>query len=247
MFSSTSGIVSNPGQANYAAGNTFQNGLAHYRRQKGQAATSIDLSVASGTGYLVENASSYENQKVLKLAEKNMPISEEEIHHIFLAAANDTVRGGSENPVQITTTTGIWGDEVLRSLMPVCAWANDSKFILVRKADAQSGADGKVKTESDLLVDSITAAESVSEATAILETALVRRLAKSLGMVEVDVNPRCHYIGLVDCGRSTKLCRQGIEADISILDILSPMTITALAAQICNGSKLIGATLRFKE
>ncbi|KAH9222301.1 hypothetical protein DL95DRAFT_508189 [Leptodontidium sp. 2 PMI_412] len=33
MLSSTSGIVGNPGQANYAAGNTFQNGLAHYRRR----------------------------------------------------------------------------------------------------------------------------------------------------------------------------------------------------------------------
>lgn len=100
MLSSTSGIVGNPGHANYAAGNTFQNGLAHYRRRQGQACTSIDLSAVSGVGYLAENASSYENQNVLKLAEKNMTISEEEIHHMFLAAVQGTVsrRQGSAAP-----------------------------------------------------------------------------------------------------------------------------------------------------
>lgn len=72
--------------------------------------------------------------------------------------------------------------------MPVCAWANDSKLLLLRKADGQSGPDGKGKTDRDLLFDLTVAAQSMSEAALIVETALVRKLAKSLGKAEVDVN-----------------------------------------------------------
>ncbi|PVH76707.1 hypothetical protein DL98DRAFT_535488 [Cadophora sp. DSE1049] len=225
MLSSASGIVGNPGQANYAAGNTYQNGLAHFRRRQGLAATSIDLSAVSGIGYLAENASSYENQNILKIAEKNMSISEEEIHHVFLAAVKGIVQGGIEVPAQITT--GIMG------------------------ADGQSGSDGKEKNDSDLLVETIVGAQSMVEAAAIVEAALVRRLAKSLGMAEVDVNVEkpLHAYG-VDSLIAVEVRNwvvKELKADISILDILSPMAITTLAAKISDGSRLIGAYLRTRN
>ena len=50
MFSSTSGLWGSPGQANYAAANTFLDSLAHYRCQRGLPAMSIDWSAWSDVG-----------------------------------------------------------------------------------------------------------------------------------------------------------------------------------------------------
>ena len=50
MFSSTSGLWGSPGQANYAAANTFLDSLAHYRCQHALPAISIDWSAWSKVG-----------------------------------------------------------------------------------------------------------------------------------------------------------------------------------------------------
>ncbi|KAK8039588.1 polyketide synthase PKS2 [Apiospora rasikravindrae] len=56
MLSSICGIVGNRGQSNYAAGNTFQDALATYRRARGMAASCLDLGNILSVGYIAENA-----------------------------------------------------------------------------------------------------------------------------------------------------------------------------------------------
>ena len=50
LLSSSAGVMGARGQANYNAGNGFQDSLAHYRRKNGHAAVSLDLGIILGAG-----------------------------------------------------------------------------------------------------------------------------------------------------------------------------------------------------
>lgn len=56
MLSSLSGLMGHIGQANYAAGNVFQDAFAAYRRARGQPACSIDLGISEDVGVIFESA-----------------------------------------------------------------------------------------------------------------------------------------------------------------------------------------------
>lgn len=55
LFSSLSGIMGQPGQANYAAANTFLDAFVLYRNGLGLPCTAIDVGAVEGVGYLSEN------------------------------------------------------------------------------------------------------------------------------------------------------------------------------------------------
>ncbi|OJZ89214.1 hypothetical protein ASPFODRAFT_42376 [Aspergillus luchuensis CBS 106.47] len=55
LLSSLNGIFGNRGQANYAAGNTFKDALAHHRLAQNQKAVSIDLGLMVGEGMVAES------------------------------------------------------------------------------------------------------------------------------------------------------------------------------------------------
>ena len=55
LLSSLNGIFGGRAQANYAAGNTFKDALAHHRIQHGEKAVSIDLGLMVSEGVVAEN------------------------------------------------------------------------------------------------------------------------------------------------------------------------------------------------
>lgn len=63
LLSSVSGVLGTVGQANYAAGNTYMDALAHYRIARGQKAAVLDLGCMISDGMLADNLTL--RQKVL--------------------------------------------------------------------------------------------------------------------------------------------------------------------------------------
>ena len=69
--SSVAGTFGNPSQAQYAAGNTYQDALAHYRRAQGLSAVSVNLGIMHDIGVFAEKGSD-----ALKVWEKALGIDE---------------------------------------------------------------------------------------------------------------------------------------------------------------------------
>lgn len=75
MLSSITGIVGNRSQANYNAGNNFQDALAHHRVSKGMRGASVNLGAVVGIGFVAEN-SEYAGKHTFKMANQQ---TEEEV------------------------------------------------------------------------------------------------------------------------------------------------------------------------
>lgn len=100
FFSSVSSVVGNPGQANYSAANLFMGGLADQRRQRGLAASIINIGPVVGVGYITQ-----ENIQAKTLGSKSkgyMGISERDFHQLFAEAVISS-RPDSGLPSEITT------------------------------------------------------------------------------------------------------------------------------------------------
>lgn len=87
MLASMCGLAGNRGQANYGAGNTFQDALAHYRNSIGERATSLDLGLFTFTGRVARDAKIREKTLVVF---PQQPVAEKEFHAVLDCYCNPT-------------------------------------------------------------------------------------------------------------------------------------------------------------
>jgi hypothetical protein len=233
LLASASGIVGNPGQANYTAGCVYQDQLAHFRRRQGLAATSIDLGAVADVGYLAENTDQYQGQAHLEA----MQIEEHELYALLTAAITGRSKDQRECPVQIST--GVPMGKVLLKLLEQFDWGLDAKLSILRRMD---GGKETLKDDDKTRTNLMEAATAL-EAAAIIEDALVSRLAKALAISLEDINVArpMHSYGvdsLVAVEVRNWLIRE-LQAEISVFDILGTMPISALSVKIVETSKLL--------
>ncbi|ORY58489.1 beta-ketoacyl synthase domain-containing protein [Pseudomassariella vexata] len=110
MTSSFAAIGGHPGQSNYAAANMYMNGLALNRRKCGLAGSVLNIGVIYGLGLLQR-----EKEELYAGLEQEgyPPISERDLHHMFLEAIVAGRPGVPNQPADITTGLSRfkWGSE----------------------------------------------------------------------------------------------------------------------------------------
>lgn len=176
MTSSFAAIGGHAGQSNYAAANMYMNGLALSRRNRGLAGSVLNIGVIYGIGLLAR-----ERQAIYEGLERDgyPPISERDLHHMFIEA----IEAGRPFPGQIVDlTTGLARYHVNghKSLH----WHRDPRFchFTVADDDEQDGAGPPGDQQQKNIKDLIQAADSVSAATIILQTAFCSRLETVLNL-----------------------------------------------------------------
>ena len=99
LFSSINCVIGNLGQANYAAANTFMTSLATQRRNRGLAATALNVGAIIGAGYMERESSKALDLTVSKMA--LMHLSEQDYHQLF-AEGIDAGQPGSGDEAELT-------------------------------------------------------------------------------------------------------------------------------------------------
>lgn len=232
-LSSVVSVIGNTGQANYAAGNSYIDGLCNLRRQQGLVATSLNIGLVNDATHFTAD---FTIEDFLNLYGHLVPVqvTDKEINIAIAAAMKGHTANGNIIPPQVVV--GIRGD-LDRSGGLTSLWPNDRKFDH-RAAVTSSSSDAKVQLKTLLAK-----ATTVAEAAEAVEDLLKNNVASSMGssVDNVDVDRPLHAFG-IDSLKAVEvrnwLFREA-KADVSVFDILSPMPLKKLAITVVTKSKFV--------
>ncbi|KAK6208644.1 polyketide synthase [Colletotrichum tabaci] len=251
-LSSFAGVFGNRGQANYAAGNCFQDALAHHRRQKLglNSGLTIDVPIMRGIGVLAETGM----LDSLKDWEVPYGIGEAEFHHLMkLAIRRDmnlepaTHGHGPDHQLILGIATG--ASAVVAGIPTPFYLEDDAKFAIMSKMDLnrlsghlKGAADDAADVQASIqtLLSEVANLEGASE---VITQALVLRVAKmqQVDPQEVDPGRFLHTYG-VDSLVAIEIVNwalKELKSKINVFDVMAGIPITALAENIARKSELI--------
>ncbi|KAL4948253.1 hypothetical protein BDW69DRAFT_189445 [Aspergillus filifer] len=249
LLSSVSGIIGNSAQANYSAGNTFEDALAAYRCRLGLPAVSLNLGLVTDTRLPDSTAppSGVDAADLLAKFPHLAPImvSKTEVR----SALRATLRGRSLDnaPLPHQVVVGIAGEilpeDGARSSLSI-SWQSDPKFNH-RMGRWPAAAAATTTTTRQTRVDhaeAIRAAHDTEAARLIVESALRLNIADAIAsdIDNIAVEKPVTVYG-VDSLRATELrnwASKHFDSQVSIFDILRPEPIPSLASVILSKSPL---------
>ena len=187
-LASLSGCIGNPGQAAYAASNTFLDAFTSHRRDLGLPASVIDIGIVEGVGYVAENQD--RDADISTTVHDRIP--EAELLALVKAAIVGPATHHHHHP---QTLTGL----KLSPDKPLTFWTSDPKFLHVL-ADAQSGSSSSSSTnthnnnnndDGDLVLmrNRLQQAKTPEAAVELICHSLTRKLSKLLLIAPEDVDP----------------------------------------------------------
>ncbi|KAJ5014431.1 Reducing polyketide synthase FUB1 [Colletotrichum sp. SAR 10_99] len=234
LLSSITCVIGNAAQSNYAAGNTFEDAFAHYRRGKGLAATAIDVGLVTDSAHFTGD---FDMDAYLQMYEHRwdgLQTTQKELDTVLRAAMRGRTADGRQIEPQIVLGLG--------SSMPTgAAWTRDPKFShrVNHDASASSGASESQQSASERIAK----AETLADAALIFEDVLKTYAAQVMDIAPSEVDPeKAFYDFGVDSLKAVELRNRifrDLQSDMSVFELLSPSPLSKLALEIASRSKLM--------
>ncbi|KAJ6105499.1 Acyl transferase/acyl hydrolase/lysophospholipase [Penicillium capsulatum] len=237
MLSSVAGIFGNRGQANYAAGNTFQDGLAAFRAAKGMNASSINLGSVSKVGWVADNRSSMRTHTATLFE----LLRENEVHTAVEYMIDPRNKKKLTDGASSQLVLGLPTAEICRQNgIPPPTYLNYSLFTHLRTAAVPTSTE-KSEAEAISTADLLTAASNLDEAVKIVSAGISKKLSSLLAIPVSDINPRQFSFGGIDSLVAMEFLSwivKDLKAEVSLLDIMSAQNVQALSEKVSQRSKL---------
>lgn len=241
MLSSVAGLVGNRGQSNYAAGNTFQDALAVYRRSKGLAASCLDLCNIMSVGFVAENQETLNKNPLFFFSHDG--IREDEFLS-FIEFHFDAQRASRLGQPQVAV--GLAPLSVFRQRgLPEPTFIKTPLFRQLRSvSEGATSADGAADEEGSVSVtNGLKFAESLEVAADLVCEALVKRLSRTMRIPigDIDIGKPIHVYGVdsLVAMEVRNYITSECGSEISVLDIMGNKSIELLSQDIAKGSKFL--------
>ncbi|KAK8122160.1 polyketide synthase [Apiospora sp. TS-2023a] len=253
FLSSSAGVIGSRGQANYAAGNAFQDALAHHINATTIRAASIDLGPVLGAGMLAEDPRTLDMLK----ASGFFGIRLQDFLCIIERAIAGSTTATEVFPSQVVMGVGTGG--LIRQNKPADPyWTRTALFSRLNlvdlpdddgSLDPTAGEAGEEHQSIKFLLAQVERAD-VNEAQIIVSNGLRGMMAQSMslrgGADEVDEGraPAAYGVdSLVAVGVRNWVFRE-CGVDVSVFEVLSDMSIYDLSGMIVErgGFGGVGAT-----
>jgi NAD(P)-dependent dehydrogenase (short-subunit alcohol dehydrogenase family) len=250
FLSSASGIIGNRCQANYAAGNAFQDALAKTIAAKGNMrAVSLDLGPVLGAGMVAED------QQTLDLL-KATGFLGIRLHHFLLMVERAIVGfAGVNEPLPPQVVAGVGTGGLIRQNRPADPyWSRTALFRHLNKVDvpavvgaakaagAGEGAAALIEPTATRLL--LAEAESREEGRRVIQDGLCAKIAAimAIGAEEVDTGKSPADYGVDSFMRPVirSWLLHECGAGISVLEIEGERSVAGLAALAAERSSLLG-------
>ncbi|KAK2012538.1 beta-ketoacyl synthase domain-containing protein [Colletotrichum eremochloae] len=237
FLSSFVSIIGNPEQANYAAGGTFQDALAHELIAQGVNAVSIDLPIVEGVGYVAEKPELWDYLRSTGWTH----ISEEEFYAIL-----DYHCRPAEGPVKVSraqVVPRLWlPQETAVEGYQTQSWGEDPLFCHLQHSgnDDEEQGDETNKTLNHKAL--LQGAASWDEVESIVLDALLLKIARmlSIEVSNLEVSRPLHAYG-IDSLTAVELrswLMKELGAEVTVFDITNNSSISQLAAIAATKSSL---------
>ncbi|KAK4447802.1 Nonribosomal peptide synthetase 14 [Podospora aff. communis PSN243] len=227
MTSSFAAIGGHAGQANYAAANMYMNGLAAARRARGKAGSVLNIGVIWGLGFLHrEKEELYEGLS----REGYPPISERDIHHMFIEA----IAAGKPEPNQVLNiTTGL---RRFPANHPTQFWQRDPRFSHFSFADDEGALDPGSCNDKKSLKQLVVGADTKPEIATIIQDAFIGNLQQLLQI------PKGRLTGddsIADIGVDSLIAVEirgwfwkNVGQDVAVMKVLGASSIAKLCQDV---------------
>ncbi|KAL7940018.1 hypothetical protein V8C42DRAFT_356517 [Trichoderma barbatum] len=247
LFSSLSGIVGQPGQANYASANTFLDAFVKFRTSKGLPCTSLNIGAVEGAGYLAEDDELLRKMKGTGWR----AVQEAELLEVLGTVMRPAQLQALVKDEEAPTSSLVNPNCTLVGIAPVIPLSSPDSSAKLRKDVRMSvfhniRSKAKVGASSDGLRQILSTAKanpatlSAPESVVLLAQEIGKKL---LGLVlrpvdeDIDVTMSLAQLGL-DSMVAVEMrawWKQMFGLDISVLDMLSKGTLEALGKQAAEG------------
>ena len=240
MLSSVAGVAGHMSQANYAAGNTFQDALARHRTANGQPAVTIDLGAVRSVGYVAEREASGDDR--LRARVENVgfgSVDIEAVLGIIEAGIRDPLRGSlADSQVIVGPNFHAFATE--------SAMRHDRRFGTLRIA-SQVGLNTPVASDSKsttaAFVQAFTAAPSTDVASKLLVDALAAKLSDIFNIPLSDIDPELPLSRYgVDSLVGVELrnwISSTVKAKVSVFEMLQSWSLDEFALLVASKSELL--------